>query len=130
MTFGLNQIEVFCGFAPAGAGALTGVLGQGADKFMTSIARTGVGTITITFNTAFRYKDLLGLSAEYIHDAANPGLSDLKLGAYTKVAGTANTLVMYTVRGGALVDIAANAASLVRFTLRFKNTPVSDLTGL
>lgn len=128
--FGAGQVEVFGGFLPAGAGAITGKLGVGTDYFITAMARSGVGIIDITFNVAFRPKELIGFGAQYVHDNANPGLSSLALGAYTLTPGTAGTLKLYTIRGGALVDIAANAASKVRFTLRFKNTPISDITGL
>jgi hypothetical protein len=106
------------------------VLGVGAGLHIASLARTGVGTFLLTFDAGFRPKDLMGFGVEYIHNNAAPGLSAIALGAYTLTPGTAGTVTLYTLTSGALADLAANAATKVRFTLRFKDTAAKDATGL
>jgi hypothetical protein len=125
--FGEGQVDVYFSFPPNGA---SDPASFGGSPIIKSIVHTATGKYTVTLDKAFRPKALIGLSCVYAFDNANPGICDLGLGAVTITAGSDTTVILYTQVGAAIADIAANAASLVKGQLRFKQYPKTDATGL
>ena len=102
-------------FAPAGAGAPTGITGRG----VASITRTGAGDFLITLEDA--YSALLGVKMS-IAMASATDISP-QLGAVDVV--TAKTIVVRTIVAAAETDIAADAANRVYVELTLRNSGVA-----
>ena len=116
-------------FAPNGAAQPVSFGGAYVD----SVARTGVGTYLVTL-TGFSPKALVGAQA-YAFDNAAPTDRDSRVGLVTITPSTKTvTLVVYTQSavgaGVALLDIAANAASVVKIGLVWKVFSGRDGSGL
>ncbi len=108
-TAGRNRRLIAGSWAPAGAGAVTAVKGEGF-----SVARTGVGVFTITLQDF--YADLE--SAEACIQLAAAGDTYAQVGSYDAAL---RTLVVRTLTAGVVADIAADAFNRVNFQLVAKN---------
>jgi hypothetical protein len=104
-----NRRLIAGSFAPAGAGAVTAVKGEGF-----TVARTGVGVFTITLDNFYRDLDC----AEACIQLAVAADTYAQVGAYDAAA---RTLVVRTVTAGAAADIAADADNRVHFQLMVRN---------
>ena len=105
--------DIVGSFAPAGTGAVTDARGDGF-----SVARTGVGTFTITFDKVWPELESATATVQ-LNASAN---TFAQVGA---VNLSSKTAVIRTITAGSDADIAANANNRVNFRFCFKNTSVS-----
>lgn len=112
---GLNDVVISGAFAPNGTSAPTLL----STKRHFTVARTGVGLYTVTFDDKF---------FAYVSRSLSVGTSDstptlVQFGAWTP---SAKTLVIKTFRESAgtfaLADLATNADNVVSFSVTFTNT--------
>ena len=105
--------DIVGSFAPAGTGAPTAARGDGL-----SVARTGVGTLTVTFDKVWPELESATATVQLNASAdtyAQVGAVDL----------SAKTAIIRTLTAGSDADISANANNRVNFRFCFKNTSVS-----
>jgi hypothetical protein len=110
--------KVGCKFFPAGTGAITGLIGYG----IKSVARTGVGTLEITFEDKWQASQMVGFSPGVQHTTA----VDLKaqLGDFTNGSSSVDAkVVLRLVAVATATDMAANANSSVSCEFTFQNNP-------
>ena len=124
---GEGQVDMYLDFPPNGSSDPESFNG---DPFITGIVHSATGKYTVTIDAGFRPKAFIGMASFSVEDNANPGLCDLSAVTASITAGSATTILIWTRRAGVAVDIAANAASIVKCQLRFKTYPKTDTTGL
>lgn len=110
-------------FAPNGASAVSATSRKGMGW---SVARTGTGQFTITFNDKF--VDLVSAIATLQLNAA--AASVVQVGAWDSSAKTL-ILTVLTESAGALAaaDVAANANNRIHFEVKFSNTSIVPVRG-
>lgn len=112
MTVARDRVVIAGSFAPAGTGAVTDVKGVGF-----SVARSGVGVFTITFDRTYPDLECAIVSTQL----ATPTGDVTNVGDYSAANGTL-VLDHWDISGGAAADIAANANNRINFLCVFKNT--------
>ena len=113
----LNETVVIpCVFQPQGAGAVTTIKASRC-----SVARTGAGIYTVTFDAAWNLSQLVGVEMGLQMNA----VTDLKLqmGAFTTVA-TGSTVVVSALAVGVATEIAANANNTVFLQFTFTSSSI------
>jgi|GEM_PF-6812407 len=111
---GRRKVLLGFSFDTNGAASPT-VINQGIDKPVTSVARTGVGLLTVTFG-----KDWQAPTAKLVAlSMAAPSDSQAMAKTWTVGTGSGSTLTIETLTAGAAADIAAASGNRIEVMLWF-----------
>lgn len=115
-TLGKGRVVISGSFRPNGSSAIDNTLNTGSG-FTVAYTSTGLYTITL----ADSYVALVSANATFAMNAATDVVP--QWGAIDVV--TAKTLVLRSLAGSSVTDIASNANNRVHFTLVLRNTTVT-----